>query len=303
MSLNLRPTDLRHFGSDLRRARRAATADGLTLDQVAAATGISKPYLSNIETGRTPGPPSEEKLRLLARALRLPAADLLAAADWLRTPTSIRKAILGAELPRRADGAIDLDRLMASGRNADIAVSSSPEAADLKHNPSTNGDLLPLKQVPLINRVAAGKAGEFGDLSYPAGVADAYVAAPDLPETPTGALFAVRVVGDSMLPEYHEGEILVVGPAREGELRDGDDCVVRLGELENFATTFKRVFYIKDAAGAATAARLLPLNPAHHERMVKLEDVTGIYPLVYRLVPGRVPAKPGKGKASEKLKA
>lgn len=316
MPLNLRPASLHAFGSALRTARRAARDDGFTLDQLAAATGISKPYLSNIETGRTPGPPSEEKLKLLAKALDLPAADLLAAADWLRTPTSIRQAILGAAPPRRADGAIDLDRLMgpdrAQGpgqedkekrRQGEGENCAGREGGAAAGNTFPHKDILTLKPVPLINRVAAGKAGEFGDLSYPAGVADAYVAAPDLPETPTAALFAVRVVGDSMLPEYREGDILIVGPAREGDLRDGDDCVVRLGELENFATTFKRVFYLKDPAGTATAARLLPLNPAHQERIVQLQDVTGIYPLVYRLTPARAPAKPAKGKASEKLKS
>jgi len=98
------------------------------------------------------------------------------------------------------------------------------------------------------------------------------------------------------MPEYREGDILIVGP---GEARDGNDCVVRTGELEDFATTFKRIFFLKDAAGKAVAARLVPLNPAHPERVVRLEEVTGIYPLVYRMVPAR--AAKAAVKASEKL--
>ena len=35
-----------------------------------AKTGISKPYLSLIETGRVPNPPSDEKLRRLEQARR-----------------------------------------------------------------------------------------------------------------------------------------------------------------------------------------------------------------------------------------
>jgi len=297
MTINLQPPSLTSFGKDLRAVRRTAQ---LTLDQLASATGISKPYLSNIETGRTPGPPSEEKLKRLARALPLDPADLLAAADWLRTPPSIRKAILGTHTPRRADGTINLDQLLAT-------QSPAPAPAPIA-NESTTDNASKLRQVPLINKVAAGQAGEFGDLSYPAGVADAYVAAPDLPDAPAATLFALRLTGDSMAPEYQEGEIIVVGPppaprpGADDQPRDGQDCVVRLGELKNFATTFKRVFYIKDNAGEVSAVRLVPLNPTHQERTIPLTDVTGIYPLAYRLVPAKAPAKLTKSKASEKLR-
>jgi SOS-response transcriptional repressor LexA len=138
--------------------------------------------------------------------------------------------------------------------------------------------------VPLINRVAAGGPAEFTDLGYPAGVADQYIPVPDLPATPVSAAFALKVIGDSMVPDYSDGEIIIVGP---GEPRDGDDCVVRLGELLNFATTFKRIYFVHDDQGQAVAVRLAPINPAHAERTVPLEQVTGIYPLLYRLVPGR----------------
>ena len=52
---NLRhPNGLRAFGKSLRTLREGR---GMTLDSLAQATGISKPYLSQIETARTPGPP------------------------------------------------------------------------------------------------------------------------------------------------------------------------------------------------------------------------------------------------------
>ena len=50
------------LGTKLRRQRRRL---GLTLDELAGRTSISKPYLSLIETGRVPNPPSDEKLRRL----------------------------------------------------------------------------------------------------------------------------------------------------------------------------------------------------------------------------------------------
>ena len=48
------------IGPKLRRQRRRL---GLTLDDLAGRTSISKPYLSLIETGRVTNPPSDEKLR------------------------------------------------------------------------------------------------------------------------------------------------------------------------------------------------------------------------------------------------
>jgi SOS-response transcriptional repressor LexA len=294
----LRPASLAAFGAAL-RARRESL--GLTLDAVAAVTGISKPYLSNIETARAPGPASEEKLEKLAAALGLAAGVLTGGADWLRTPASIRQALAAAvgggagagELPRRTDGAIDLDAARpagAGGAGGAKAVGPPVRAA---------GEV-PVRAVPLINKVAAGRPAEFTDLSYPAGVADAYVPAPDLPDPALAAAFALRVSGDSMAPAYQEGDLLIVGPATP---RDGEDCVVRLDDLEGFATTFKRVYFVRDGGGdgEATAVRLVPLNPRYAERVVPVERVTGIYPVLYRLVPGRPAeasaAEPGAARA------
>ena len=290
---------------------------GMTLDVLAKATGISKPYLSNLETARAPGPPSEEKLRKLARALAaigggvVGGGGLVAGAGvnsasaggggaggggggFRGPPDGSRGAWWGAggaeemdsARPRRADGTVDLDAMMGKGAGAGGGVEYPPAVAGGPGRGGAGGGLgggagvIPVRAVPLINRVAAGAATEFGDLSYPAGVADAYVPLrPDLPEAlPVGSAFAVRVIGDSMMPEYREGEILIVGPGG-GEAKDGDDCVVRLGELEQFATTFKRVFFVEEGV------RLVPLNSAHAERVVPLERVTGIYPVMYRVMP------------------
>src|SRR4051794_41974510 len=61
------------LGPKLRRQRRRL---GLTLDELAGRTGISKPYLSLIETGRVPNPPSDEKLVRLGEALGLPSGEV-----------------------------------------------------------------------------------------------------------------------------------------------------------------------------------------------------------------------------------
>jgi len=243
------------LGNAIRRRRESLE---LTLDAISAATGISKPYLSNIETARAPGPASEEKLRKIAYALHLPAAQLLAAADWLRTPPSVRRLLHTAP------------------------PTSSRQVVE---------SAIPLRLVPLINRVVASSPAELTDLDYPVGMTDDYMEVPDLPDVPITNAFALRITGDSMAPEYAEGDIIVLGSPTgihgKNAIRDGDDCVVRLGDEANFATTFKRVYFVPGAEERRGAIRLVSLNPAYAERVVAFEQVTGIYPLQYRLVPPR----------------
>ena len=75
------------LGPKLRRQRRRL---GLTLDELAGRTGISKPYLSLIETGRVPNPPSDEKLRRLEQTLGFTPGELITQAHLHRTPRDVR---------------------------------------------------------------------------------------------------------------------------------------------------------------------------------------------------------------------
>src|SRR4051812_11374904 len=75
------------LGAKLRRQRRRL---GFTLDELAGKTGISKPYLSLIETGRVPNPPSDEKLRRLEQVLGFTAGELVSQAHLQRTPRDVR---------------------------------------------------------------------------------------------------------------------------------------------------------------------------------------------------------------------
>src|SRR3954463_15361067 len=78
------------LGPKIRRQRRRL---GLTLDELAGRTAISKPYLSLIETGRVPNPPSDEKLRRLEQTLGFNAGQLLTQAHLQRTPRDVRAVL------------------------------------------------------------------------------------------------------------------------------------------------------------------------------------------------------------------
>src|ERR1700722_14420744 len=74
------------LGPKLRRQRRQL---GLTLDELAGRTAISKPYLSLIENGRVLNPPSDDKLRRLEQSLGFSSGELVNHAQVQRTPRDV----------------------------------------------------------------------------------------------------------------------------------------------------------------------------------------------------------------------
>ena len=248
------------------RIRRARTGRGQSLDALASEVGISKAYLSLIETGRLANPPVDAKLVRLESALGFTAGELVREAQIARTPPDIRAA-----LATLAGGVgVNLDAAYLSGM---LQKAVDARAVDV--------ETVALAAVPVINRVSAGGPTEFTDLSHPAADADEYVglpfdAAQGCPGVADPHAFAARVSGQSMAPKYAAGDVVVFSPA--AEVRDGDDCYVRLADGR---TTFKRVYLETDASGDRVA-RLQPRNPAYDVRLVPAESITGLYRAVYR---------------------
>lgn len=267
---------------DAIRARRVAL--GLSLSQAAAGAGCTKSYLSQIETGYRDAPPSREILESLERALRLEPGALVAHAALLSLPDALRSEVASLRAQRdRAQAlatrlrAASLDDLYKSGQLASLVEALSPAPADA--DALRNASIIPLRvQVPLINRVAAGYPTEFTDLGYPARVADEYVSVPDIADPDA---FAARVVGDSMLPDYREGDIVVFSPERTAV--SGDDCFARLEP--DAETTFKRVYF--ETRNDEDHIRLQPLNPAYPARTLPREHIAGLYVAVSVIRPIR----------------
>jgi repressor LexA len=125
--------------------------------------------------------------------------------------------------------------------------------------------------VPIINRVTAGYPHEFTDLDYPPSVADEYIRCPGIADRQA---FAARVVGDSMAPDYREGDIVVFSPNTAPGA--GDDCFVRFDGAKG--TTFKRYYQDNERT-----VRLEPINPAYPAVTYPVEDITGMWPAVFRV--------------------
>ena len=272
METNTTAIPMEPLGARLRRQRRKL---GLTLDELAGRTGISKPYLSLIETGRVPNPPSDEKLRKLEQTLGFGASELVSQAHLQRTPRDVR-AILNQLMENKKRDASDpaLQPHAASSKtvNLDDAYLSGV-LHELVERSSTNVEAVRTNAVPVINRVSAGYPSDFTDLAYPPRVADEYVGCPDVNDKDA---FAARVHGDSMVPKYRPGDIVIFSPAASP--RDGDDCFIR---FEDGQTTFKRIFFESDPAGASVL-RLQPRNEKYRPQVVPSERVSGLYRAMYK---------------------
>lgn len=238
---------------------------GMTQELVAAQVGISKPYLSNIETGKAKNPPSDGVIRSLERALSFRPGELVKIAHLTRTPTDIREKYerLMAELSKLR-GVIAQIR----GGEADEDELAAPDADFVA---DSREELWAGVVVPVINRVTAGYPHHFTDLDYPAGIAEEYIRCPDVHDPQA---FAARVVGDSMEPDYCEGDIVVFSP--NAVARSGDDCFVRLEPGEG--TTFKRAYQ-----DDKKTTRLQPLNRKYPAQVYAKEQITGLWPALFRI--------------------
>lgn len=104
--------------------------------------------------------------------------------------------------------------------------------------------------VPLIGFAQAGVGGFFDDGGFPVGQGWEEIS------PPTGAsesAYALKVSGDSMMPLYREGDIIIVDPA--AQVRKGDRVVAKTREGEVLAKTLER--------RTSSVVELQSINPEH----------------------------------------
>jgi repressor LexA len=262
-----------------------------TLQRLAEEAGCARSYLWMIERGQR-GTPGDALLMRIEKALDFEPGELVSAARWESMPREARERVQTGGRPGREsavrqlaeilgssgirkDGKVSgsLDRAHRSGELSRLVEEITPDEGSREWKVES-GEKKPARpvDVPLMNSVAAGYPREFTDLGYPARVADEYVRVPGLTDPDA---FACRVVGDSMLPEYREGDIVVFSPAKK--IESGRDCLARLEP--DHETTFKRVYLEKDGRGRELI-RLQPLNPAYAPRTVDREQVAGLFAAV-----------------------
>ncbi|KQX40994.1 MULTISPECIES: S24 family peptidase [unclassified Ensifer] len=124
--------------------------------------------------------------------------------------------------------------------------------------------------IPLIGFAQAGAGGYFDDGGFPAGQGWDVIDFPTDAEKRSGT-YALGVQGDSMLPLYRDGDILIVDPG--APIRRGDRVVVKTQEGEVMAKVLTRQ--------TPRVIELLSLNPEHPNRSFETSQIEWIARIIW----------------------
>ncbi len=151
-----------------------------------------------------------------------------------------------------------------------LAEFSSHENAPA-HQPYKNINyretLLP-KGIPLIGSAQAGTGGFFDDSGFPVGHGWETI---ELPLQGQETSYALKVSGDSMLPLYREGDVLIVDPA--AAVRKGDRVVAKTRNGEVFAKILGR--------RTNTVIEFRSANPDHADLSFTPDDLDWIARIIW----------------------
>ncbi len=117
--------------------------------------------------------------------------------------------------------------------------------------------------VPLLGFAQAGAGGFFDSGGFPVGQGWDEIKIPGHSDEST---YALEVSGDSMMPLYRNGDIIIISPIEQ--LRRGDRVVARTNDGEVMAKILHRQ--------SEKQVELHSLNPEHDPRIIKSKDLDWI---------------------------
>jgi len=123
-------------------------------------------------------------------------------------------------------------------------------------------------EIPLLGLARAGVGGFFDDGGFPTGQGWDEIA---FPASDADGAYALEVSGDSMLPLYRDGDVIIVQPG--AAVRRGDRVVVKTKAGEVMAKILSRQ--------TAKRVELMSLNPHHPDRTVPAEEIDWIARIVW----------------------
>jgi phage repressor protein C with HTH and peptisase S24 domain len=151
---------------------------------------------------------------------------------------------------------------------AKVLAATGESADQFLTQGGTHRQTPPRATVPLLGLARAGSGGFFDSAGFPAGQGWDEV---QLPAAGEDGTYALEVAGDSMLPLYRDGDIIIVSPTAQP--RRGDRVVVRTREGEVLVKILHRQ--------TARTLDLHSLNTEHPPRTIELKDIQGIGRIIW----------------------
>jgi phage repressor protein C with HTH and peptisase S24 domain len=155
---------------------------------------------------------------------------------------------------------------------ADLDEFMALVASDTNEGTSVPKGIFPPQSssIPLLGFAQAGSGGFFDDGGFPAGHGWDIVDFPASDDKQPG-LYALEVQGDSMMPLYRDGDVLVVEPG--AQVRRGDRVVAKTREGEVMAKVLVRQ--------TSRTIELMSLNPEHPNKTFDLADIEWIARIIW----------------------
>ncbi len=126
----------------------------------------------------------------------------------------------------------------------------------------------PSPSVPLIGFAQAGVGGFFDDGGFPVGQGWEEIS---FPIGKLDSAYALEVSGDSMLPLYREGDVVIVDP--DAQVRKGDRVVAKTRDGEVMAKLLERK--------TTKQIELKSINPEHENRVFSPDELEWIARIVW----------------------
>jgi phage repressor protein C with HTH and peptisase S24 domain len=124
------------------------------------------------------------------------------------------------------------------------------------------------RTIPLIGMAQAGAGGFFDDGGFPTGGGWDEVAFPDMPDPNA---YALEISGESMMPLYRDGDIIIVSP--HASVRRGDRVVLKTLDGEVLAKELKR--------RTENVVELKSLNPDHADRAIPADHIAWLARIIW----------------------
>ena len=148
------------------------------------------------------------------------------------------------------------------------ALAATGTTVDIFVNLITDKNGAATQAVPLIGFAEAGAGGFFDDGGFPVGKGWDEIAFPAVSDEHA---YALEISGDSMMPAYRDGDVIIVSPA--APIRRGDRVVVKTKKGEVMVKELKR--------RTSKSIELQSINAEHPDRTLAVSDVVWVARIVW----------------------